>query len=73
MTALTEIWSYRRLIGNLAQRELRSRYKKSVLGWAWSLINPLSTLLIYTVVFGVFLKVPPPLAGNGELKSFGLY
>jgi ABC-2 type transport system permease protein len=73
VTAVTEIWSYRRLIGNLAQRELRSRYKKSVLGWAWSLINPLSTLAIYTVVFGVFLKVPPPVAGNGQLKSFGLY
>jgi ABC-type polysaccharide/polyol phosphate export permease len=73
VTAVTEIWSYRRLIGNLAQRELRSRYKKSVLGWAWSLINPLATLAIYTVVFGVFLKVKPPVAGNGTTKSFGLY
>ncbi len=73
MTAVTEIWSYRRLIGNLAQRELRSRYKKSVLGWAWSLINPAATLAIYTLVFGVFLRQNPPVAGNGQFKSFGLY
>ena len=73
MTAVTEIWSYRRLIGNLAQRELRSRYKKSVLGWAWSLINPAATLAIYTLVFGVFLRQTPPVAGNGQFSSFGLY
>jgi len=73
VTALTEIWTYRTLIGNLAQRELKSRYKKSALGWAWSLINPAATLGIYTVVFGVFLKQKAPLAGNGEFASFGLY
>jgi ABC-2 type transport system permease protein len=73
VTALTEIWTYRTLIGNLAQRELKSRYKKSALGWAWSLINPAATLGIYTVVFGVFLKQKAPVAGNGEFSSFGLY
>ncbi len=73
MTAATEIWSFRNLIYNLAQRELRSRYKKSVLGWLWSLINPAAMLGIYTLVFGVFLKTEPPPAGNGDLKSYGLY
>jgi ABC-2 type transport system permease protein len=73
VTAATEIWSYRNLIYNLAQRELRSRYKKSFLGWLWSLINPASMLLIYSMVFGVFLRVTPPVAGNGELQSYGLY
>jgi ABC-type polysaccharide/polyol phosphate export permease len=73
LTAATEIWSYRNLIYNLAQRELRSRYKKSVLGWLWSLINPASMLLIYSLVFGIVLRVEPPVAGNGELRSYGLY
>jgi len=73
VTAIIEIWNYRTLIGNLAQRELKSRYKKSVLGWAWSLINPASTLIIYTIVFGVFLKQTAPVAGNGGFSSFGLY
>lgn len=73
MTAVTEIWTYRNLIYNLAQRELRARYKKSLLGWLWSLINPASILAIYTMVFGVFLKIPPPVAGNGHTTVYGLY
>lgn len=73
MTAVTEIWTYRNLIYNLAQRELRARYKKSLLGWLWSLINPAAMLGIYTIVFGVFFKTDPPIAGNGHTKSYGLY
>jgi ABC-type polysaccharide/polyol phosphate export permease len=37
------------------------------------LINPAAMLGIYTLVFGVFLKTEPPPAGNGDLKSYGLY
>lgn len=73
ITAVTEVWVYRNLVFNLAQRELRSRYKKSVLGWTWSLLNPASVLAVYSVVFGFFLKVDPPMAGNGHTKSFALY
>jgi len=68
-----EVWSYRTLIANLAQRDLKARYKKSFLGWTWSLINPAVTLGIYTVVFGVFLKGTAPVAGNGRLTSFALF
>lgn len=70
---VTEVWSYRTLIANLAQRELRAKYKKSVLGWLWSLINPAAMLAIYTVVFGVFLRIEPPVAGNDTTQSFALY
>jgi ABC-type polysaccharide/polyol phosphate export permease len=73
VTAVTEIWTYRNLIVNLAQRELRARYKKSLLGWLWSLINPAATLAIYTLVFGIFLRIEPPPLGNGEVGVFGLY
>ena len=73
MAAISEVWTYRGLIGNLAQRELKSRYKRSVLGWAWSLLNPASTLLIYTVVFGTIMRIEPPIAGNGTTKSFALF
>jgi len=61
------------LVWNFAQRELRARYKRSLLGWMWSLINPLATILTYSLVFGVIFRVEPPLAGNGTLKSFALY
>lgn len=73
MTAPNKVWAYRTLITNLAQRDLRSRYKKSILGWLWSLINPATTLAIYTVVFGVFLGVEAPVAGNGTSKLFALF
>ncbi|MFM7068020.1 MAG: ABC transporter permease, partial [Actinomycetes bacterium] len=60
-------------IGNLARRELTAKHKRSLLGWAWSLINPAATLGIYSLVFGIFLRIPPPTAGNGHTKSFALY
>ena len=66
MAFVTQVVSYRGLIGHLAQRELKSKYKRSVLGWLWSLLNPAATLLIYTVVFGTVMRIEPPLAGNGE-------
>ena len=45
----------------------------SVLGSLWSLLNPAATLAIYSLVFGAFLRIEPPVAGNGELKNFALY
>ena len=55
------------------ERELKARDKRSVLGWAWSLINPATTLLVYAIVFGTLLQVKPPVAGNGSLQNFALY
>lgn len=73
MSTPAEVWSYRTLIVNLAQRDLKSRYKRSLLGWVWSLINPAATLGIYTLVFGFFLKGSAPVMGNGSTSSFALY
>lgn len=60
------------LVANFARRELKTRYRRSVLGWAWSLLNPLSTVLIYSLVFSVFLRADPPPSANGG-RSFALY
>jgi len=73
MTSPAKIWVYRDLIKNFVIRDLRSRYKRSFLGWGWSLINPAVTLGIYTLVFGFFLNGTAPLAGNGESTSFALW
>src|ERR687894_1027310 len=70
---LTEISSRRELFVNLTLRELRSKYKRSVLGWAWSLLNPLTTLVIYAVVFGVFLRVPPDVGDPSGLDNFAMF
>jgi ABC-2 type transport system permease protein len=73
LSVVTELWTYRGLVYNLAERDLRSRYRRSVLGWTWSLINPAATLAIYTLVFGTFLRVVPPPANNPDASYFAIY
>lgn len=53
---LKEIWEYRQMIISLVRKDLRGRYKGSVLGFLWTFINPLFQLLVYTIVFEFFLK-----------------
>lgn len=67
-----DVVSSRELLGNLIRRELRSKYKGTALGWAWSLINPLATTVIYTIVFSVIMKVTPPAGANG-LRNYSLF
>jgi len=57
---LKELWRYRELIYFLTWRDIKVRYKQAVLGIAWALLQPLLTMLISTIVFGVLLKVPSP-------------
>lgn len=63
---------YTPLVRNFARRELKSRYKRSLLGWTWSLLSPLSTILVYSLVFSVFFRAAPPAAGNGS-ENFALF
>lgn len=56
MSTLKEIWEYRTMIQSLVHRDLRGRYKASVLGFLWTFIVPLCQLLVYTMVFSVILK-----------------
>ena len=60
------------LVQNFARRELKARYKRSLLGWTWSLLNPISTILVYSLVFSVFFRAAPPPSGNGSQK-FALF
>ena len=52
--------------------ELKSKYKHSVLGWAWSLINPAASLAIYTLVFSTIFRALPPPAHNG-MTTYVIY
>jgi len=52
---LAQLPRYRGLIQSLVVRELKARYRGSVLGFFWSFVNPLLLLVIYSVVFSVFL------------------
>lgn len=54
---LKELFSYRDLFLILAYRDLRVRYAQTFLGLAWAIVQPLITLMIFTLVFGRFVKV----------------
>jgi lipopolysaccharide transport system permease protein len=54
---LREIWEYRELLWMLAYRDIKVRYSQTALGVAWALIQPLTTLVIFTLVFGRVVKV----------------
>lgn len=58
--ALAESFRYRGLLRNLLARDLAVRYKNSVLGFLWTLLNPLLQVLVFTVVFQVLLPTPIP-------------
>src|ERR1700741_4344136 len=55
---LRQLFRYRGLIQSLVARELKARYRGSVLGFFWSFINPLLLLIIYWLVFTVVLPKP---------------
>lgn len=62
-----------RLIRNFAERETKSIYKRSILGWLWSLIKPLTAVLVYSLVFGVIYRAAAPETANGKAETFALY
>jgi ABC-type polysaccharide/polyol phosphate export permease len=72
MTVVAEVAASRELLGNLVQRELRGKYKRSALGWAWSMINPLALALTYWLVFSVVFKARLPPTAHG-LNSYPLF
>lgn len=57
--ALKSTFGSMELLSHLTMRELRTRYRRSVLGWGWSLLNPIAQVTVYTFVFSVVLKATP--------------
>jgi ABC-2 type transport system permease protein len=72
VTAVTEILRSRELLANLTLRELRGKYKRTALGWGWSLLNPISSMLVYTFVFAVVFHATVP-KGAAGVQSFPLF
>lgn len=67
-----EVADSRELFQNFVLKDLRSKYKGTALGWAWSLVNPLAATLTYALVFGVFMRVEPPVGENG-VQNYALF
>jgi ABC-type polysaccharide/polyol phosphate export permease len=73
MNAVTSVYQSRELLWNLTLRELRTKYRRSFLGWAWSMLNPLSQILIYGFVFGTLFNSPAPVGDPSGINSFALF
>lgn len=71
--SITELVSSRELLWNLTLRELRTKYRRSFLGWAWSMLNPIATVAIYSFVFGVLFDASAPLGQPSGLENFALF
>ena len=56
MTKFSEIYDYREMIFSLVRRDLKGRYKGSVLGFLWTFLNPLLQLCVYTFVFSIIMR-----------------
>lgn len=67
VASVRDIWQYRELLGRLTRRELKARYKDSKLGFAWSLVRPLTMLFVYALVVGQFL------GAARQIENFGIY
>jgi lipopolysaccharide transport system permease protein len=57
---IAEVWRFRQLIALLVVRELKVRYKRSVLGLLWTMLNPLLLMVVYAVVFTTILRAAQP-------------
>jgi lipopolysaccharide transport system permease protein len=65
------IWAYRSFIRGSIQREFQSKYRNSLFGAAWSLINPLAMILVYTVIFAQVMRAK--LSGVDSTFSYSIY
>ena len=55
---LKEIWNYRELLYFLTKREIQVRYKQTVLGGLWAIIQPVFTMIVFTLFFGRLARIP---------------
>ncbi len=65
--ATLSVWRYRGFVLGSVKREFQSKYRNSLLGAAWTVINPLAMILVYTVIFAEIMKAKLP----GVENTFG--
>lgn len=68
---LRSIWSYRGFISGSVKREFQSRYRNSLLGAAWTVLNPLAMIVVYTVIFSQVMKAKLP--GVDTSYAYSIY
>lgn len=73
MSILGDIRDSRELVRNLTMREVKGKYKRTVLGQLWSLANPLAAMLVYSFVFRFVIRVQPDAGDPSGLDVFALW
>lgn len=73
MNYIKELFASRELLYNLSLREIKGKYKRTVLGQLWSLANPLAAMLIYTFVFSFIFRVEPDKGDPSGLDVFAVW
>lgn len=71
MNAFRAIWRYRGFVFGSIKREFQAKYRNSLLGAAWNIINPLSMIVVYTVIFSQIMKSRLP--GVDSAFGFSIY
>jgi len=71
MHILKSIWSYRGFILGSVKREFQSKYRNSMLGAAWTVLNPLAMIIVYTVIFSQIMRAKLP--GIDSAFAYSIY
>lgn len=58
LDSLYEVWRYRELVWVFMMRDIKVRYKQTVLGVAWAVLQPLTMMAIFSIIFGMLAKIP---------------
>jgi lipopolysaccharide transport system permease protein len=75
---LNEVWAYRELLFFLTERDIKVRYKQTVIGAAWAIIQPVMTMVVFSIFFGGLAQIPSdgvpyPIFAFAALVPWGLF
>ncbi len=73
MSYVKELLDTRELLGNLVAREVKGQYRRTVFGQLWSLLNPIATMLVYTVVFSFIFRAQPDAGDPSGIDIYPLW
>ncbi|GAA1439903.1 ABC transporter permease [Leifsonia poae] len=73
ITYIKELYGTRELLANLTMRDVKGKYRRTILGQLWSLINPLATMLVYTLVFSLLFKANPPPGNPSGIDAYPIW
>ncbi len=73
MSLVSDVMSSRDLLVNLTRREVKGKYKRTLLGQLWSLANPIAQMLVYSLVFAFIIRMQPDAGDPSGLDIFALW